>query len=404
MAAAHAADAARRAGRAASPLAGLPISVKDLFDIAGEVTRAGSRVREGAAPATTTAPAIARLFAAGLISTGRTNMTEFAFSGLGINPHYGTPRSPYEREAGNPLGGRIPGGSSSGAAVSVSDGMALAGIGTDTGGSCRIPAACCGIVGFKPTAKRVPRAGAFPLSPTLDSVGPLARVVADCEWLDALMAGEAHAPLETPDLSSLRILLAQDFVLDGMDVPTESSLDRAVRKLARAGVRFVTAELGSFLGVIEANRSGGFAAPEAYAIHAKTLASDEARYDPRIAARIRKGAAMRAADYAALFWQRARLSAQFEGELAGFDAVLLPTIPVRPPRIAELDADDDAYLRANALLLRNPSLINVLDGCAISLPCQEPGAPPAGLMLAAPGGQDHRLFAVARALEAALAG
>jgi aspartyl-tRNA(Asn)/glutamyl-tRNA(Gln) amidotransferase subunit A len=177
-ASADAIDALRRANRAPSPFAGIPVSLKDLLDVAGEPTPAGSVVLADAPLATAHAPVVQRLLAAGLIPVGRTNMTEFAFSGVGINPHYGTPRSPYGRQADG--SGRVPGGSSSGAAVSVSDHMAFAAIGTDTGGSCRIPAAFCGVVGYKPTQRRVPRDGVLPLSTTLDSIGPLARTVACC--------------------------------------------------------------------------------------------------------------------------------------------------------------------------------------------------------------------------------
>src|SRR5215475_13636689 len=185
LAAADFYDRVRARGAAPSLFAGIPVSIKDLFDVAGDATTAGSIALKNGKAATRDAPAVARLRAAGLIPIGRTNMTEFAFSGLGINPHYGTPANAYDRPAG-----RIPGGSSSGAAVSITDGMAFGALGTDTGGSCRIPAALCGIAGFKPTQKRVPIDGAFPLSHTLDSIGPLAAKVADCAVFDAVLAGE----------------------------------------------------------------------------------------------------------------------------------------------------------------------------------------------------------------------
>src|SRR5260370_40202533 len=182
--AADAFDQLRRRDATPSPYAGVPIAVKDLFDVAGDVTTAGSVALRQAPAATRDAPTIARMRAAGFVPIGRTNMTEFAFSGLGINPHYGTPRNPYDRKTG-----RIPGGSSSGSAVAVTDGMAMAALGSDTGGSCRIPAALCGLVGFKPTATRVPTDGTMPLSQTLDSIGPMAATVACCAVLDAVLAG-----------------------------------------------------------------------------------------------------------------------------------------------------------------------------------------------------------------------
>jgi len=386
----------RKAGQAGSPFAGIPITIKDLFDVAGQVTRAGSRVLATSAPAVTTAPAIARLLGAGFVIIGRTNMTEFAFSGLGLNPHYPTPTTPYDR-----ANRHIPGGSSSGAAVSVADGMALGAIGTDTGGSCRIPAACCGITGFKPTAARIPLSGAIPLSPTLDSIGPLAQTVADCEALANIMAAAPLTPAQPRTLGGVRLLLAQNIVLDGIDIPTETSFDRAIRRLAAHGVSFAATECKSFASVMHANRKGGFAAAEAYAWHRDYLEKSSDLYDPRVAARIKGGAQMLAADYAQTQWDRARIIAEFAQEMEGFDAVIMPTIPVQPPKIADLQ-DDEAYRRINFLLLRNPSLINFLDGCAISLPCHEAAAPPAGLMLAAPRMQDHKLLAIAKSIESAL--
>src|SRR5712675_744559 len=232
--AADAYDALRRHGAAPSLFAGIPISVKDLFDVAGDVTTAGSVALRHAPPATRDATAIARLRAAGFIPIGRTNMTEFAFSGLGINPHYDTPRNPYDRQAG-----RIPGGSSSGAAVSVTDGMALGALGTDTGGSCRIPAALCGIVGYKPTADRVPTTGAFPLSTSLDSIGPLAASVACCAALDAILAGEPADDLAPFPLAGLRLALPQTMVLENVEPAVARAFDSALAALGKAGARIV---------------------------------------------------------------------------------------------------------------------------------------------------------------------
>jgi aspartyl-tRNA(Asn)/glutamyl-tRNA(Gln) amidotransferase subunit A len=395
-ASADAMDALRQANRAPGPFAGIPISIKDLFDIAGEPTPAGSVILADAPPASRTAPAIQRLLAAGLVPVGRTNMTEFAFSGVGLNPHYGTPLSPWDRATGH-----IPGGSSSGAAVSVADGMALGAIGTDTGGSCRIPAALCGITGFKPTARRVPLAGALPLAPSLDSVGPLALSASCCAALDAIMAGEPDRTLPPVTLHGLRLLLPTNIAFANLDAPTEAALDHAVARLDDAGALIDRAPLAAFDDINDAHAKGGFAAAEAYAWHRDLLAGAFARYDPRVASRIVAGADMSAADYFMLTQARHRIIRRFESDLAPYDALMLPTVPIAPPPIAAFARDED-YRRLNFLLLRNPSAINFLDGCAISLPCHSPGAPPAGLMLAAPAMADARLLSIAIVVEAVL--
>jgi aspartyl-tRNA(Asn)/glutamyl-tRNA(Gln) amidotransferase subunit A len=348
--------------------------------------------------ATRTAPAIARLLEAGFIPIGRTNMTEFAFSGVGINPHYGTPRSPWDRGAGH-----IAGGSSSGAAVSVSDGMAGAGIGTDTGGSCRIPAALCGIVGFKPTARRVPLDGALPLAPSLDSIGPLARTAGCCATLDAIMAGEAGRVLPDIGVSGIRLLLPVNIAFSNIDAAVEDALDRAVARLFDAGALIDRRALAAFDEINEAHAKGGFAATEAYAWHRELLAAQGDRYDPRVSSRILPGAEMSGADYFALVQARARIIARFEADMSGYDALILPTVPIAAPRISDFETDAQ-YRQLNYLLLRNPSAVNFLNGCAISLPCHAAGQPPAGLMLAAPAMNDARLFGLACAVEKVLRG
>lgn len=393
---ADAMDALRRSGRAPGRYAGIPISVKDLVDVAGEPTPAASLVLADAPPAAAHAAVVQRVLAAGLIPIGRTNMTEFAFSGVGINPHYGTPLAPFDRATG-----RIPGGSSSGAAVSVADRMCFAAIGTDTGGSCRIPAAFCGIVGYKPTARRVPLQGVLPLSPSLDSIGPLAQTVGCCAAMDAILAGEAEPRLDDVPVAGLRLAIPTNYMLEGMDGPTERAIDAAVQRLDRAGARIDRLDFHSFDLIQEAHRQGGFAVTEAYAWHREMLARAGARYDPRVAVRIRPGAQMSAADYIALVAARARIQRVFGVEMAPYDALMLPTVPIAPPPVAAF-ATDEAYWRLNSLILRNPAGINFLDGCAISLPCHAQGEPPAGLMLAAPAMGDARLFAVAAAVERAL--
>ncbi len=393
---ADAMDTLRRLGRAPSRFAGIPISLKDLFDVAGESTRAGSAALDDATPAVAHAPVVARMLAAGFVPVGRTNMTEFAFSGLGVNPHHGTPLSPWDRAAA-----RIPGGSSSGAAVSVADDMALGALGTDTGGSCRIPAALCGVTGYKPTARRVPLGGVLPLAPSLDSVGPLARSVDCCAVLDAVLAGATPTRTAPASLAGLRLAVPQNVVLDGMDATVAAAFGRAVARLAGAGARIVDASFPVFDEMPTVNAKGGFAAVEAFAWHQALLAEQARLYDPRIRMRIQRGAAMTAAEYLALRAARDRLIAAFDDQTSAFDALMLPTCPIVPPRVAELEDERD-YNRINLLLLRNTALGNFLDRCAISLPCHTPGEAPVGLMLMGETMGDARLFAIAAAVEGAL--
>jgi aspartyl-tRNA(Asn)/glutamyl-tRNA(Gln) amidotransferase subunit A len=398
LALADAMDALRRVGRAPGRYAGIPVALKDLFDVAGQPTPAGSRVLADAPPAAAHAPVVARMLGAGFVPVGRTNMTEFAFSGLGINPHYGTPLSPWDRAAR-----RIPGGSSSGTAVAVADGMTVAGLGTDTGGSCRIPAAFCGVVGYKPTARRVPIAGVLPLAPSLDSVGPLAPSVACCAVIDAVLAGDTPVPPEPASLSGLRLAVPQNLVLDGLDATVATAFARTLSVLERAGVRLIHTRFPQFEEIQMVNAKGGFAASEAYAWHRALLAEKGAGYDPRIRVRIARGERMSAADYLDVVAARARLVAQFDARTTEYDCVVMPTVPIVPPRVADLD-DEAEYNRINMLILRNTALGNFLDRCAISLPCHRVGEAPVGLMLMGETLGDARLFRIAAGVEAALAG
>jgi aspartyl-tRNA(Asn)/glutamyl-tRNA(Gln) amidotransferase subunit A len=395
--AARAMDQLRRAGRAPSRWAGIPISIKDLYDEAGQQTCGGSAALSDVAPATATAPSVARLERAGFVVLGRTNMVEFAFSGLGVNPHFGTPRSPWDRATG-----RLPGGSSSGAAVATADGMGFAGLGSDTGGSCRIPAALCGIVGWKPTASRVPLTGTLPLSSTLDSLGPLARSVSCCAVIDGIMAGGDPAPAApVPSLVGLRFGVLQGYVCAGWDAGVTEAFERSLSRLSAAGARVEKLTVPELAEIPKANATGGFASSEAFAWHRGLIERARDRYDPRILARILRGGQMPASDYIALLQDRARIIQGFAAATAGFDAVLSPTCPLVPPAIAEVE-DEAEYGRINLLLLRNTSVANFLDRCAISLPCHRPGEAPVGFQLMGEHGGDARLFAVAQAVEAAL--
>lgn len=393
---AHASDTLRKAGVVRSPLEGVPISIKDLFDVAGETTRAGSVALDDAPAAMRDAEIVRRLVAAGAVLVGRTNMTEFAFSGLGLNPHYGTPLNPYDRAAR-----RIPGGSSSGAAVSVTDGMAAGAVGTDTGGSVRIPAALCGLVGFKPTAARVPQQGTLPLSTSLDSIGPIARSVACCALLDAVLSGSAFDLPEALPLAGLRLAVPTTLALDGMDEAVGSAFRRALSRLSGAGAEITELAIPEFATLATINAKGGLPAAEAWHWHRALIEKAAARYDPRVLMRVRRGADITAADYLDLLDARASWIAAVRKRLAPFDALVMPTVPVIAPRIADLE-DDAAFGATNLLMLRNPTLINFLDGCALSVPCHEAGEAPVGLMLAGHGGSDRRIIALGLAIEAAL--
>jgi aspartyl-tRNA(Asn)/glutamyl-tRNA(Gln) amidotransferase subunit A len=395
LADADASDRLRKSGVRRSPVDGLPVSVKDLFDVAGDVTRAGSKVHHQKAEKD--AAAVARLRAAGAVFVGRTNMVEFAFGTTGINPHYGTPKSPWDRATG-----RIPGGSSSGAAVAQADGMCVMALGTDTRGSVRIPSAFCGITGFKPTARRVPREGAFPLSYLLDSVGPLANSVACCAAYDAILAGEAPDALPELPARGLRLLVPKSAVMEGLDREVAEAFQGAVEKLKRAGAVVSEQAVPAFERQSEYFKAGGFAGAEAYAIHRKN-AERMSEYDPRVAKRVLLGKDISAADFVDLMLLRASFQREVEAALAPFDAFLLPTTPCIPPPIAEVNASDESYFRWNMRILGIVGLVNFLDGCAASLPCQAKGSAPVGLMVSGPAMSDRRILAVAAAIERALA-
>ncbi len=368
------------------PLAGLAVSVKDLFDVAGEVSRAGSTVLKDAPPAEADSVAVARLRAAGGVVLGRTNMSEFAYSGVGINPHYGTPANATATDQP-----RVPGGSSSGAAVSVAAGAAFVGLGSDTGGSIRIPAALHGIVGFKSTQRLVPLDGTVPLSSTLDTACAMTRSVRDAITVHEILAAR-HVTRSDAPLTHYRLAVVPEVMFDGIDATVARAFERTLQALRSAGARIEERplpELGELAGL---QASGGFAAAESYAWHRHRLARQSASYDPRVLSRIQRGAPISAADYIDLLQARRSWIARVEQALQRYDAVLSPTVPVVAPALAGLlpadgvdaaqdAARDEAFFRVNGLLLRNPSVVNLLDGCAISLPCHAPDELPVGLMV-----------------------
>lgn len=392
------ADALLAGGRGGDlPLLGIPISIKDLFDLKGRVTTAGSTVLSTEAPAERDAAIVARLRAAGAVIVGRTNMSEFAFSGLGLNPHYGTPRNPWDRETG-----RAPGGSSSGAAVSVTDGMCAAAIGTDTGGSVRIPSALCGLAGFKPTQATVPLAGAYPLSTTLDSIGPLARSIGDCSLLHDVLSGSPSPAVVLPE--TLRLAVPTNYFLDGLDAAVAADFEAALARLADAGHSVERIEVPGFDRLAEAGRIGSFPAIEAYAMQKERLSEKGDAVDQRVRRRIEAAAGLPADTLPRLREMRRSIMAEVAQTLRPFDAFIGPTVPMIAPGIAELASDDDHFVRINLLMLRNPSAVNFIDGCAASLPMHQPGAAPTGLSVAGLGGMDRKVLAVSCAIQGILRG
>lgn len=391
---AKASDRARANGIVPSPLAGIPVSIKDLCDVAGEVTLAGSIVRRDAAPAERDAPVLARLRAAGAIIMGRTNMVEFAMGTPGTNAHYGTPKNPWDRATG-----RIPGGSTSGGAVSVSDGMAAVALGTDTAGSVRVPSALCGLAGFKPTARRVTAEGIFPLARSLDSVGPLAPSVACCALVDAVFAGEVPPALRQRPLQGLRLAVPKHSVLDDMDDIVAASFQSALDKLSTGGALVTEIDFAELARLPAINRIGGFSTAEAYALHRETLARASDQYDPNVAGRIQMGDAWTAADYLDLVDIRAGMISAANVVTAPYDAVVMPTSPVVAPAIADV-AEGATWLETGRLLLRNNIVANFLDRCALSVPCHDRGDAPVGLMLMGETMGDGHLLEIGLAVEA----
>ncbi|MDM4767374.1 amidase [Pelomonas sp. SE-A7] len=395
------ADEQSASGMPLPPLAGLSISVKDLFDVAGHPTTAASASLESSSAAQRDSAVVARLRAAGACLIGHTNMTEFAFSGLGINAHHGTPPNPVTHALDGVA--RIPGGSSSGAAVSVATGAAWAALGTDTGGSIRIPAAFQGLVGFKNTAALTPREGCIPLSTSLDTACAITRSVRDAVLMHELLA----ARRVTIDPRPLRVrrlaVVTEPLLLDGMDATVARAFDRSLRRLRQQGAQIDEIALPSLAGLSLLQAQGGLVAAEAWAWHRNRMQDLTSLYDPRVATRIQRGATISAADYIAMQQARAAWICAMQAELAGYDALLCPTVPIVAPELATLEASLDAYMATNALVLRNPAVVNMLDGCAISLPCHMNGELPVGLMLWNAAGHDDRLLSIALQAEAALA-
>jgi aspartyl-tRNA(Asn)/glutamyl-tRNA(Gln) amidotransferase subunit A len=394
LAAADRVDAQRRNGLNPGGLSGIPISIKDLFDEAGVVTLGGSKVLVGAPPAQRDSTVVQRLKKAGAIIIGRTNLTEFAYSGLGINPHYGTPKNTFDRSTG-----RIPGGSTSGGAISVTDGMAAAAIGTDTGGSVRIPAALNGLVGFKPTARRIPRDGVLPLSPSLDSVGPIGKSVDDCLWLDMLMSEEPGVIALPGRVAGLRFAVPTTVVQDDLSPAVANAFAATLTRLSAAGAKIIETPMKEFAQAAEVTPRGALASYEAYSFHRKWIEAAADKYDPRVMARIRPGEAITAGKYKQLLRLRRQFIRTINSAAGAYDAMLMPTTPETAPTIAEATKDDESYFRFNSRMLRNPSIVNLFDGCALTIPCHEPGSAPVGMMIAGIQNADRTILTIGDAVE-----
>ncbi|TGT88734.1 MULTISPECIES: amidase [unclassified Mesorhizobium] len=395
-AAADASDARKRAGVTLGPLDGTIVSIKDLFDVAGEATTAGSLMRKTAAPAQRDAAIVGRLRQAGAVIIGKTNMTEFAFTAIGDNMHYGTPGNPVDP-------GRIPGGSSSGAGVSVGEGTSDISIGSDTGGSIRIPAALNGVVGFKPTARRVPLTGAFPLSGTLDSIGPLARTVSQCAAADAVMAGEAPNELAAIPLAGLRIGIPRGVLFGDIEGGVAAAFEHCLGRIEQAGAHIADLSIDDMIAEFRAaTKRGSIAAMEGAEVHADWLAAGApAPVDPHVSGPLSRAAMLPTPVYIRALRRRTALAAAMDERLTSVDVLALPTTPVTAPTIAYMAEDAELRDHVEGLLLRNTQVANQFDLCAISLPM--PGtALPAGLMLVARNGHDHRLLRIAAEVESLL--
>ncbi|MXN99625.1 amidase [Shinella zoogloeoides] len=399
------AEAARkrfREGRSLGPLDGVPVAWKDLFDIEGLPTTAGSRVLKHGAPADRDAMVVQALAGAGMVSVGRVNMSEFAFSGLGVNPHYGTPRNP-----ASPAGEhRIPGGSSSGSGVAVAAGLVPVSIGTDTGGSVRIPAAFNGVVGYKATRGRYSMEGVFPLAKSLDSLGPLCRTVQDAALVDAAMRGlPAVDVLPRFNAADLAFVIPETVVFDGAEPAVVAAFEAAVERLSRAGARIRRAVFPEFFEIFDLMaRHGALVTAEAFVLHqARITGPQAADMDPRVVKRTLLGAKISLSDYIETLAARERLIAAFEARLEPAELVLSPTLPHVAPALQPLLDDEDLFFQMNGRTLRNTLIGNFLDWCGVSLPCgTDADDLPVGLLVSGRRGADAQVLAAAGVVEALL--
>lgn len=359
---ARAADASARRDASAVPLAGAVLTVKACFDSEGWVTHAGSRVLAGGPPARADAALVAALRRAGAVRIAQTAMTEFAYGALGVNRAYGTPATPLDARRE-----RVAGGSSSGAAVSVALGAADLSIGSDTSGSARIPAAFCGVAGFKPSRGRYPDAGMRFLSTTFDVPGILAATARMCRRVDAVLHGRAAGRPVPASIKDLHFIVPERFATDDVDPAVGQAFDTWLSRLSAQGARIERKRLDCAVEAGAVARAGGIIAAEAFMLHRTLMETAADRYDPLVGPRIAAGEHVRAHDYAAALLRLAALADAYHAELGDAHAVLTPTVPMLPPRIADL-ADETAYLAANARAFRLTEFANRLDLPSISVP------------------------------------
>ena len=389
-----------REGRPAGPLDGVPVAWKDLVDMAGERTTAGSALFVDSALKQNDAPIVANLSAAGLVALGKTNLSEFAFSALGLNPHFGTPRNP--RDAATP---RIAGGSSSGSAVAVAAGLAPCAIGSDTGGSIRAPASFCGIVGFKTSEGRIDKRGVFPLSRTLDTIGPLARTVEDCVLIDMALRGQSGAPVRPLDLNGVEFVVPDKTGIDDLDAAVAANLEAAMKRLAAAGAKIISRP-APLIGAMRAltAQHGSLVAIEAYAEHRAILESADAQRMDRRVVRRAMGGRVSGDDVIKLRRGREDLIAALGDELKGA-LLVLPATPMTAPPIDALERDDELFRATNLRAIHYTFLGNLFRMCGLALPSGTDAAGlPTGVQFLAPEGNDDRLLSIGLSIEVALSG
>lgn len=390
-----------KAGRSRGALDGIPVAWKDLFDIEGRATTAGSTVLVKDPPAKVDADVVAALQQAGMVSIGCTSMSEFAFSGLGINPHYGTPHNPHGTDAP-----RIPGGSSSGAGVAVAAGLVPVAMGTDTGGSVRIPAAFNGIVGYKATRGRYRMGGVYPLAKSLDSLGPLCRTVHDAVWIDAAMRRLTAPSISQGTIRGLDVVIPDNVVFDGAEAGVVAAFETSVEWLIAKGASVSRVTIPAFDEILALMaKHGSLVTAEAFALHRERLAGPEAaEMDRRVVVRTRLGEKIALSDYIAILDARERLTADVE-RILGDSFVAFPSVAHVAPPIAPLEADDELFFATNGKTLRNTMLGNFLDWCGVSIPCGTGDADmPVGFLLSARRGRDEALLSAALSTEATIRG
>jgi len=393
---AKAARARLRAGLPLSPLDGVPVAWKDLFDVEGRVTTAGSKALARNAPAREDAALIKAAGRAGLVLIGLVNMSEFAFSGIGLNPHFGTPRNPHDQKIA-----RAPGGSSSGSGVVVATGLTTLAIGTDTGGSIRVPASFNGVVGYKTSSGHFPMDGAFPLSRTLDTLGPLADTVEDCMLADAALRGAVAPEARRGAVADLRLYVPETVVLEGCQPAVVANFEAAIDRLAGAGAKIERRPLPQLQAVQDLTaRRGPLVSAEALHVHRERVSGPDAEImDRRVVKRIRQGETMTAFDLVDVLHSRQRLIAEARAAI-GAAIVAFPTTPNVAMPIAPLEADDELFARENLKTLRNTALGNFLDWCGVAIPCGVDGdGMPTSLLLSAPHGRDAAVLSAALTAE-----